>query len=806
MKKLFLLIPVLAFAIMANASIPELTKSTSLTLTAASEGFSQSDNAKALIDGEWINWPDGTIHEGYAKWRVNVVNNGIYMVTLDMKCNNTYMFRTSVINPSTSETIATARSAKVDHNSGYSNTTEAGGSLNLVGLEAGEYYISVTDTIQWSEGKLRGITLTYVNGATIAIPATLQPADALLSSRAWVDKTGAIDSILFTPRGSEGYNDQEWAKWNVSVAKAGYYKFTAHVCRPNGSQKYEIKVLSADESSELLTHTDNSISTGTRTTTTNKVELATGNYVIKIRNTYNYAESRVLGIDATYEGGATTTIPATLVPEDALLSSRAWVDKTGAVDSILFTSRGSEGYNNQEWAKWKIKVTKAGRYNFTANTFRDDGGQKYEIKVLSSDEASELASHADNSMPSGSASISTGAVELAAGNYVVKVRNTYNYAKSRLLNVVASYAGGATIDIPETLVPADAILSTRAWVDKTGAVDSILFTPRGSEGYNDQEWAKWKIRVSEKSSYIFTANVSSSDGQYYKITVLNSSESETIGEKDGTGSSLSKGDKSFATDPIVLPVGEYVVKIVNTYNYSHGRVRNIAAIVAPPVSISETAEDLDDITNGETTDVQLTRSLNGGEYNTICLPFAVSAAEMARVFPGAKVKQLTSSSLEEDGYALYLNFSDASSMEAGKPYLINPAEDIDNPKFVGVTINKTLNSTSTDNADFIGTFIKQTIDGNVNNLFLGSDNKLQFSSADITIKGLRAYFTLKAGAGAPKRARLVMDEETVATDIGLIGGQLPEIFGNNVRKFIDDGQLLIVKDGAYYNAFGVKVR
>ena len=54
MKKGLLLICSLIVALSTYSAIPQLTKSTPLTLTAASEGFSQSANAKALVDGEWI--------------------------------------------------------------------------------------------------------------------------------------------------------------------------------------------------------------------------------------------------------------------------------------------------------------------------------------------------------------------------------------------------------------------------------------------------------------------------------------------------------------------------------------------------------------------------------------------------------------------------------------------------------------------------------------------------------------------------------------------------------------------------------
>lgn len=572
MRKIFLLISVLVLTLAANAATPTLTKSTPLTLTAASDGFSQSDNAKALEGGEWINWSGSTIHEGFAKWRVHISDPGIYAVTLDMKSTNTYEFRVRVQDPLTSNILADIVTEHADR-SDYANTElPCLENLNIVSLEPGEYDIVVSNIVQWSAGMVRGLTFTYLNGARINLPATLAPSDAILSGRAFVN---GDNELRFTDDDNTGHILEEYGMWNIYTT-GGSYSFTLNANSTN-SHHYKLSVLNPDESLVQEFVLDGSSNT-LLSATTDKINLVAGKYIIKIQNTTQYSKGRVINIIANYMGGATVDIPATLIPDDAILSDRAWVDKTGAVDSILFTPRGSEGYNLDEWVKWKVNVTKAGMYNFTANTYRKSS-QKFEISLLNSDESATLISN-DNggsSIGSGNASISTGEIELATGIYIVKVRNIYQYAESRLLSVVAEYKGGATVDIPTTLMPEDAMLSTRAWVDNTGAVDSILFTPRGSEGHNPDEWAKWKINVAKAGNYKFTANVSSSNGQYYKISVLNSDESATIGEKDGTGTSLGSGDKSFATDAIELSVGEYIVKIANTYAHSKGRVLNIVA-------------------------------------------------------------------------------------------------------------------------------------------------------------------------------------------------------------------------------------
>ena len=583
MKKFFLLFPALVLAVVVNAAIPELTKSTPLTLTAESEGFVQSENANELEDGVWINWPGGTIHEGFAKWSVNIVDPGVYTVTLDMKCDNTYKFRACVIDPETGDTIAVGRTAKVHHGEGYANATEDCGQFNLFAREAGEYIIALTDTIQWSEGKVRGMTLSYLNGALTTAPATLIPDDALLSARAWIDKSGAVDSILFTPRGSEGHNLEEWVKWAVEISEPGYYDFTANTYRA-GSQKFEITLLNQNESETLISNDNggSSIGSGNRSISTGKINLAKGIYVLRVRNIYNYAESRLLNAVVTYKGGKAVEVPGTLNIDDVILSDEAWVDRTGEVDSILFTARGSEGHNSANWAKWKVKVTDAGYYNFTANVYRKDGSQKYEIKLFNSDESVEVISNANTSMPTGNASISTGNVNLSEGIYVIRIRNTYDYAKSRLLNVVCTQS--ATVAIPATLTPTDAILSPRAWVDNTGAVDSILYTPRGAEGHNSEEWVKWQVNVTTAGNYNFIANVCRPNGsQKYEIKVLNSDESAEL--ISNTDESMPSGDATISSGSVNLAVGKYVVLVRNIYDNAESRLLNVLAKYAGGATI-----------------------------------------------------------------------------------------------------------------------------------------------------------------------------------------------------------------------------
>ncbi|MBO5552831.1 MAG: hypothetical protein J5937_01350 [Paludibacteraceae bacterium] len=573
MKKFFLLISVLVLTLAVNAAIPELTKSSPLTLTAASEGFLQSNNAKALEGGEWINWSGSTIHEGFAKWRVHISDPGIYAVTLDMKSTNTYEFRVRVQDPLTSNILAEIVTEHADRHD-YANTElPCLENLNIVSLEPGEYDIVVSNIVQWSAGMVRGLTFTYLNGARINLPATLAPSDALLSERAFVN---GDNELRFTDDDNTGHILDEYGMWNIYTT-GGSYSFTLNANSTN-SHHYKLSVLNPDESLVQEFVLDGSSNTPL-SATTDKINLVAGKYIIKIQNTTQYSKGRIISIVANYMGGATVDIPATLIPDDAILSDRAWVDKTGTVDSILFTPRGSEGYNLDEWVKWKVNVTKAGMYNFTANTYRKSS-QKFEISLLNSDESATLISN-DNggsSIGSGNASISTGEIELATGIYIVKVRNIYQYAESRLLSVVVEYKGGATIDIPATLTPDDVILSDEAWVDRTGVVDSILFTARGSEGHNSINWAKWKVNVTKAGMYNFIANVCRPNGgQKYEIAILNNDESATLISNDNGGSSIGSGNASISSGNVDLAIGSYIVRVRNIYNYAESRLLSVVA-------------------------------------------------------------------------------------------------------------------------------------------------------------------------------------------------------------------------------------
>ena len=837
MRKLFLLISVLTLSLVANATTPELTKSTPLTLNTSTEGFEVSSNGS--VDGDnWISWTASTIDQGYAKWTVNIVDPGAYAVTLDMQSTNTYKYRTRIVNPSTTAVEAESFSEHADRHTTegekpnqtiipYVNSALDGGTLKFVAKEAGEYEIEVTNVVQHSAGKLHGITLSYAGGTTITIPA-----NSLTGPNAVLDKTGS----KYMERTSEGYlkshdnsdPTSEFAYWHVHATRDGQMAVTIRVeldpervaqsKNPSDHQYYV--VLYSDLNTAALDTAREAKRDDTGNLTLSPILIPeAGDYYIKVVNQTQWSTAILSNISFEYAGGSLQELSTSITPkilpfDDVILSDRAWVDKTGEVDSLLFTARGDEGYNTSQWAKWRISTEGHGFYNFTLNAYNGvlSSAQCYKLSVLAAnnvDTISKIKSSWTNTNHELSATLKN--VELEKGIYYVAVENTVWGSKGRILSVMAHYEGGDTINIPEnTLLGKDAVLTSQ----------KVYHAENGDIQFNDYgntlpEYAEWNIKATEPGK--MTVTVLTEDGDVatkhhnYRIELYSgnslSSYSEELESAETSAYIRTEGNITLTGKLTIPAVGNYKLRLINRSAWSKTTVQGITLTEFASILHESAANDdeIDAINDSQEHDVRLDRSFRSGMYNTICLPFAVNASEMARVFPGAKLKQLESSSIEgENDFVLNLNFTDAATIAAGVPYLIWPAADVTNPKFIGVTIDKTLHPTNTARAKFVGNFIADEIEASEDNLFLGADNTLYFPLNNTPILGMRAYFQVHAPAGVSIRRARINDGKGQSTDIDLIGEQEQQNI-IKAQKVLQNGQIFIIRDGVKYNALGIRI-
>lgn len=176
----------------------------------------------------------------------------------------------------------------------------------------------------------------------------------------------------------------------------------------------------------------------------------------------------------------------------------------------------------------------------------------------------------------------------------------------------------------------------------------------------------------------------------------------------------------------------------------------------PSLSLDETAETsvtekaLNDAkTAGSAYDVKLARTLTANVWNTICLPFDVTAEQIADVLKSAgNVKEFD----REDASKQTIYFKDATTMVAGKPYLIKPTESAKELVFKGVTIKNVdaVDRMVGDKYNMCGVFGKYAMNTNGTELFLKTDGKFYVpAEGKETMKGFRAYFLVPTNtAGA----------------------------------------------------------
>ena len=248
-------------------------------------------------------------------------------------------------------------------------------------------------------------------------------------------------------------------------------------------------------------------------------------------------------------------------------------------------------------------------------------------------------------------------------------------------------------------------------------------------------------------------------------------------------------------------------KAAHTFD-SNGRC-TACGLVSLADNASDNAAHITNLTNSTKRDVALVgRTLyKDGSWNTLCLPFSLTAEQLAdSPLKGATIKAFSSASFSKG--TLTLNFSaDRQTIEAGVPYIVKWAagDHIVYPLFRQVSLTSATASavtsefataTSPASITFQGTYDSYATGGEDKSiLYLGvsaeGQSELYYPDSEMTIHALRAFFKLN----------------------GLEAGGLPEF---DVRGFVlnfgDEEDPTSVSlpmakeaDGAWYDLSGRKV-
>ena len=204
-------------------------------------------------------------------------------------------------------------------------------------------------------------------------------------------------------------------------------------------------------------------------------------------------------------------------------------------------------------------------------------------------------------------------------------------------------------------------------------------------------------------------------------------------------------------------------------------------------------------------DVVIARSFSPDYWQTITLPFALNAAQITEIFgAGTQVLKLAKAGVAPD-QAMELGFTTVTGIQASTPYLIMPAQTVGAGTIVrNVTLNTNAQTVKVSNVTMHPLLDKVTYDYTTDDVlfFVGSDNYLHYKANNNEILGLRAYFTFDGittyAQAANVRARIALREDAATGLDNLINENAPV-------KVIENGQLIIIRDGVKYNIQGQKL-
>lgn len=324
---------------------------------------------------------------------------------------------------------------------------------------------------------------------------------------------------------------------------------------------------------------------------------------------------------------------------------------------------------------------------------------------------------------------------------------TFDFSKPKDYGYEAPGSGSATNLEEGEKIQSGVITITNIKSGKTGPnTNKARFHNKKNEGITFRVYANGEITLSAQPGYTITKFVFASS-QGGKLTVSPGTYDSNTKTWEGNAQSIS----------LAIPSGADATFFQTmTVNYSKSAAN-------PTLTLDEKAEDTEDALlnteSGKAYDVTLTRTLTANVWNTICLPFDVTAEQIADVLKSAdNVKEFD----REDASKQTIYFKDATTMVAGKPYLIKPTESAKELVFKGVKITEyEPKNTSGDNYAVYGTFGKYTMKTDGTELFLKTDGKFYIPAAGTaTMKGFRAYFYNKNGSTAGAALNLSFGDAT----------------------------------------------
>ena len=446
----------------------------------------------------------------------------------------------------------------------------------------------------------------------------------------------------------------------------------------------------------------------TTTATTKATKFTNGTYTIEASKGFKQQGKGVL----LGKEGATLTLPAFDFDVEKIVVRKNTGSVSGRVTQNIFVgtqkvSTQTTGADKDQTYKidakyqaagniYVLKVTNANSTQFSKIEIYKAGPTKttttldfgFTTKSVNINETFT----APATLKTGETAIS-GAVTYTSSNSKVATVNKTTGEVSALVagttKITATYAGtseyqGATAFYELTVVDPNATEVTFDFTDPASLQYSNIVTTNLKEG---DKFVKEPISLTNKKNGSNTPNrlFKSTSGFYLGVYQEGKMELSAADGYAITGISFTKDGKTLKING-VLPNADWsgnakslILSVDATAAGTRIKTMTVSftkTAVTPTLPLDENAEAsvtekaLNDAkTAGSVYDVKLARTLTANVWNTICLPFDVTAEQIADVLKSAgNVKEYD----REDATKQTIYFKDATTMVAGKPYLIKP--------------------------------------------------------------------------------------------------------------------------------------
>lgn len=351
--------------------------------------------------------------------------------------------------------------------------------------------------------------------------------------------------------------------------------------------------------------------------------------------------------------------------------------------------------------------------------------------------------------------------------------------------------------------------SNESFTDAAGSSTNTYFDKNGVKSFTTSQTIKL-----QKGTYILSVTArAQADINSYKMQVKNNAgETEevaltAIGNENGV---FNRGWNDFFVVFEQKAFGDATISIIgdNTTNnkdfwmswdrfrlYSIGETEGNFEIAETDETAPAAMEDAN---------VTLIRTLSRDYWNTFTSPVNITAAEITNIFgEGSQVREMDTERAVADNV---IPFKDATSIVAGVPYLVKPAQTVENPSFTGKTVVAEGETIANGDYKYIGILAKTQLnapgDGaTALDLYLSTSNTMKKpGSSGANLKGMRAYFNVPVSAEG--NVKLFLGEDTDAIEIidgePVAGAEIFNLAGQRVNKaqrgiYIINGKKVVVK-------------